>query len=284
MRNDVIFGGLQATRRTLLVSAVTSFVAVGWSAMAMTAAAPKNLGPGRVLPALAPATHWISGVWIMQPGYNGGDSTGAPRARIARSVDGQLPPLLPGPAAILEKRIVEAENGKPYANTAALCLPQGTPYMLFGAYNGPIQILESVGQVTIISEEFNEVWWAYLGQKHPAGKPEDIEPTYHGDSVARWQNDKLVIDSIGINTRTTLDTVGTPHSDALHVITTLQKLRGDPNTLEFLITIDDAKTFSHQWTRHVVYKRAKPGERVREDHCENQHVVESSDGHQIISP
>jgi hypothetical protein len=218
----------------------------------------------------------ISGYWT-QTGYVS-SSTNPPRARVARTVDGQVPQMLPGPAAILEQRLVDAEHDKPFANTAARCLPQGIPYMLFAAVGGPVQILETPGQVTLISDAYNEMWFIYLDAKHPP--KDDVEPSYHGDSVGHWEGDTLVVDTIGLNTITTLDQVGMPHSEDMHVITKIR--RTDPKTLEFLVTIDDPKTFTKPWDRKVIYKQAGKDARISEVVCENQRNGPGADGYQSL--
>jgi hypothetical protein len=228
-------------------------------------------------PYLAGAKGWedmtsgISGVWKMQ-GYRG--STDPPRERIARTVDGQIPPMLPWAKNLLEKRVIDAEHDKLFANMAAQCLPQGVPYMLFAAVSGPIQILETPGQITLISEEFNEIWMIPLGGKHAS----DPEPTFHGDSVAHWEGDTLAVDTVGLTKRTTLDQIGMPHSDALHVITRIRRI--DADTLQILVNIDDPETFSTPWLRSVIYKKAPAGERVFEEICENQRNPVGADGYQ----
>src|SRR5258708_24177659 len=44
-----------------------------------------------------------------------------------------------------------------------------------------------------------------------------IDPTFMGESIGKWDGDVLVIDTVGFNDRTWLDTAGHPHSDVLHV-------------------------------------------------------------------
>jgi hypothetical protein len=217
----------------------------------------------------------ISGVWMQSTQVL--ISTLPARERLARTVDGKLPPLLPAAAALVEQRMVNADKNRPFANSASLCLPQGIPYMLFGARSGPIQILETPGQVTILSEELGEHWLIYLTGAHP--KPSDLEPTYHGDSLAKWLHGSLVVDTVGVSVKTTLDQVGTPHSDALHVTTEIRRV--DSTTLEFLFTFDDPKTFAAPWKRSVQYKRAKSGERIEEEVCEAQHIHADAEGYQV---
>lgn len=216
----------------------------------------------------------LAGLWN-RTGYVGSANHTA-RERIAVDVNGKVPPLLPAARALLEKRVTDADAGKLFPNNAAVCLPQGVPYMLFGAVEGPVQFFEEQGQVTIIAEEGAEIWNIFLDATHPP--LDEIEPTFHGDSVGHWEGDTLVVDTVGLNTKTTLDQVGMPHSDAMHVVTRMRRV--DLNTLEFLVTIDDPKTFSAPWTQRLIYRRAKPGERLREFVCENNRNDVDASGYQ----
>lgn len=235
------------------------------------AAAPAEAAPA------APAASGISGLWQLVPGQGGGGSRSPPEQRVARDVNGALPAMKPWVKKLVDERVAAYKQGKYFANTASLCLPQGTPYMLHGAITGPIQVLETPGQVTIISEEMQEIWMMYLDQQHP---PEPIEPTFHGDTVARWEGNTLVADSVAISERTTLDQIGTPHSDALRVITRIQVL--PDGQLEFRYTIDDPKAFDRPWDRRVLFRRAPPGERVKDTACENQTTSADADGYQVF--
>jgi hypothetical protein len=249
-----------AQQRAAGVMTVAGAAAAGSAARS---SAPYPKGPGS-----------LSGVWFMQ-GYIG--STNPPRARVARTIEGEIPPMKPWAKELLEKRIKEAEEGKIFANTATYCLPQGVPYMLFGAVSGPIQVLETPGQVTIISEEFNEVWMMYLNRQFRSVDDQD-GPTFHGETIARWDGDTLVANTINLNTRTTLDQVGMPHSEEMKVTTRAKRL--DADTLEFVFTIDDPKTFERPWSRRVLYKKAGPDERVEDYACDNQRNSVTADGYQ----
>jgi hypothetical protein len=220
----------------------------------------------------------ISGVWFQDNQQFG--SLQPPRVRIARTVEGKIPELTPWAAGILEKRIKDAENGHYFANTASLCLPQGIPYMFFGAITGPIQILVNPEQeqVTVLSEELNERWLIYMNQTHPP--LEDIDPSYHGDSVGHWDGDTLVADTVGLNERTTLDQVGMPHSELLRVITRIHRISDE--ILEIHFTFEDPKAFVKPWSRAVQYRKAQPGERVNEEICEHEATRMTKEGYQQL--
>jgi hypothetical protein len=263
------------TSATLLAALALAALALAALALAAAASAAPLVSAASSATPISPGSSRLAGLWNMR-GYVGSAGRTA-RERIARDVNGNIPPMLPWARDLLEKRVSDADQaGNLFANSAALCLPQGVPYMIFGAVEGPIQIFEEQGQVSLITEEGAEIWDIYLNQQHPPR--EDIEPTYHGDSVGHWEGDTLVIDTLGLNTKTTLDQVGMPHSDAMHVITRVR--RTDADTLEFLVTIDDPKTFSGPWTRRVIYKKSKPGERRREYVCENNRNQPDAQGHQ----
>jgi hypothetical protein len=250
---------------TLALATLASLAGISTAAAAQAVSRPAPVPQG---------SGSLAGLWV-RTGYLGSMRHTA-RERIARDVDGKIPPLLPWARDLLEQRVKDAENDRYFANNAAQCLPQGVPYMLFGAVEGVVQIFEEQAQVTVITEEGAEIWNIYLNQKHPPR--EDIEPNYHGDTVAHWEGNTLVADTLGLNTNTTLDQVGMPHSDAMHVITRVRRASAD--ALEFLVTIDDPKTFSAPWTQRLIYKQADAGERLREFVCENNRNTAGVEGYQ----
>ena len=215
----------------------------------------------------------ISGLWTMTGKVQ---SSKPVREQIARDENGKLPKLLPGPARVFENRLVDAEHGQPFATMGAMCLNQGIPLMMFAAAEGPVEILETPGRVIIISTEFDEVWSVYLDQKHR----EDLDPNWHGDSVGHWEGNTLVVDTIGLMDRTTIDHVGMPHSTDLHVVSRFRRV--DKDTLEIRVTMDDPKTFVEPWTRKVIYKRAQTDERLEESLCDNQRNGVDSEGHAVF--
>ena len=87
------------------------------------------------------------------------------------------------------------------------------------------------------------------GRKHP----DDLEPSFLGDSVARWDGDTLVVDVIGLNTKTSLAGVGTVHSEKLHVVE--RYTRDSADTIRYDVTMEDPDVFT------------KPGTSTRSSGC-----------------
>ena len=120
------------------------------------------------------------------------------------------------------------------------CLPFG----LLRSINSPhaLQIVQTAKYVTLLFEQ--NTWFHVIpidGRAHPG----DLDPTWFGNSVGNWEGDTLVVDTIGFNGYTRIDTVGHPHSDALHVIETFQ--RSDAGHIAYTVTVVDPKTYTKPW-------------------------------------
>ena len=67
--------------------------------------------------------------------------------------------------------------------------------------------------------------------------PDDLDPTWYGYSIGRWEGDTLVVDTVGYNDRFWFDAKGHPHTDQLHTIERYR--RKDLATLAVETTIVD---------------------------------------------
>jgi hypothetical protein len=137
----------------------------------------------------------------------------------------------------------------------------------------PVQILETAGQVTLLFEEQNHFRIIHLNGTHPA----DPDPGFMGHSIGHWEGSVLVVDTVGLTDRTSIDQVGMPHSEDLHVIERFR--RADANTLEVTVTIDDPQTFSRRWDAKAVFQRAAAGTEIQEYICENNRNPPDAEGH-----
>ena len=107
------------------------------------------------------------------------------------------------------------------------------------------------------------------------GHPEDIAeyPDFMGHSVGRWEGDTLVVDTVGIDKRSWLDTAGHEHSEKLRLTERFQKKGAD--AIVWTVTFDDPVFFTRVWSITRTFTRGKPGERVLTYTCtENNRDVE----------
>jgi hypothetical protein len=76
--------------------------------------------------------------------------------------------------------------------------------------------------------------------------PKDLDPSYYGHSVGRWEGDTLVVDTVGFNERGWIDAYGSPTTKQLHLIEKFT--RTDFRTIKYEITIDDPGAYTAPWT------------------------------------
>ncbi len=76
--------------------------------------------------------------------------------------------------------------------------------------------------------------------------PKDLEPSYYGHSIGHWEQDALVVDTVGFNERFWIDREGEPHTGKLHLIEKFSRPNFD--TLQYEITIDDPGAYTATWT------------------------------------
>jgi hypothetical protein len=94
----------------------------------------------------------------------------------------------------------------------------------------------------------------------------DIEPeSYTGQSIGKWEGDTLVVDTIGFNDKTWLDSTGKPHSEAMHL--TERYRRSDLGHLSVELTIEDEKAFTKPYTFTRTFTLA-PGWELQEYVCQ----------------
>jgi hypothetical protein len=122
------------------------------------------------------------------------------------------------------------------------CLPIG-PARGIQAGIMPFQIVQTPAVFTILFENQHTFRIIHTdGRSHP----KDLDPTWFGDSVGHWEGDTLVVDTLGVDDRTWLDTAGHEHSDQLHLVERFQKI--DNNNIKWTVTFEDAKFFSGPWS------------------------------------
>jgi hypothetical protein len=147
------------------------------------------------------------------------------------------------------RRLSEPEGFTP-------CSPTGPVFAMWELGLFPIQILESPGQLVIIRETGGMPRRIYTdGRAHPP--PDELEPTWMGHSIGRWDGEVLVIDTVGTNGRArAMNGVGSnakvsvddakprlPASDQLHLVERWRLVAGG-QLLEDELTITDPKTYT----------------------------------------
>lgn len=160
------------------------------------------------------------------------------------------PNLKPWVKEAMQKDIDEIERGKIQFTANSSCLPAGVP--MFDLLPGPFFILQTPTKVSIIEEQSHTVRQIYLNVPHSA----DLKPSWHGESVGHYEGMTLVVDTIGLNTKTVVDAFRTPHTEKLHVVERWHLIDGG-NMLQVDIAVDDPDTFYRPWRTYQRYQRGQ---------------------------
>jgi hypothetical protein len=98
----------------------------------------------------------------------------------------KFPAFKPGGEAFYEPRTGDPRKDEP----RAFCMPSGFPSAFLGPY--PVQMIQNAKHLVMITEFMRVARIIPLdGRPHQ----DDIEPTYYGDPVGKWEGDTLVIDT-----------------------------------------------------------------------------------------
>ena len=234
---------------------------------AALAAAPAVAAPAAKAPAanarLSPITgappgvDW-SGVWQTQRGGKGTD---------------WMPdeaPQTPEYKAKLDKLVASQAAGQAIYEPAANCEPIGMPRFMNQVYG--MEIWHRKGVLGIFGEYPGFLRHIYTDGR---GHPEDVDPTYYGDSVGHWEGNDLVVDTVAIKGNTLLTREGVMISDSASLKERFHQV--SPDILTDTITLTDPKALTRPWTVVKTYKRS-PDIDMMEFFCENNRHPTASDG------
>jgi hypothetical protein len=175
-------------------------------------------GPPGPVPKMPDGKPDLSGVWY------------APR-----TVDPGIPAMLPWAEKLTKERTESHSKMDPEAR----CLPAGVPRM----NPFPYKFVQTPTLLVMLFEgNIHSYRQVFLDGR---GHPKDLEPTWYGDSIGKWDGDTLVVDSIGFNDKFWFGFAGHPHTEQLHVIERYH--RRDLGNLDIDITIEDPGAYTKPW-------------------------------------
>ena len=151
---------------------------------------------------------------------------------------GELP-LLPWAKELREARTEEQE---PYTACLPMGVPRANPYpwKFAMSYTSKglthIYVLHETGDAGAHRVIYMD------GRAHP----EDPIPTWFGHSIGRWEDDTLVVDTVGYNDKFWMDSRGTPHTEQMHTVERYTRVSW--GSLRHVLTLDDPGAFSRPVT------------------------------------
>jgi len=220
----------------------------------------------------------LSGVWQGGGASGLAFAIGSENAKAARPTDSAV---ATAPAAVVRPKftppyqdwilpqVQELRARRNIDDPQSRCLLVGVPRITNEPL--PIKIIQTKDEITFLYETFHAFRVIPTdGRPHP----DDVDPSFMGDSVAHWDGDTLVVDVTNFNDKTWLGVGGaTLHTTALHVIERYTRTAFD--TINYQVTIDDPKAFTHTWSPPPTFLSLRPGERLHEYECieNNEDIV-----------
>jgi hypothetical protein len=184
-----------------------------------------------------------------------------------RVADLSNPILQPWAREELRKANEKSLSGRYVAIPKERCLPVGVPgFDVLPAT--PVYFLQTPKEVTLIWAQNYQARHVYMNVPHS----QKIVPSWYGESVGHYEGDTLVVDTVGLSTKTYVDNYFTPHTDQLHVVERFHMIDGG-KTLEVNVHVEDPGAFTTPWNAIQRYRRMDNGP-MQETVC-----LENNDDH-----
>jgi hypothetical protein len=204
------------------------------------------------------------------------------RGKFDQLVGDYTSPILKPQAAEIVKRHGEiSRRGGTYPIPTTHCWPEPVPYIFNGV---AMQMLQQPDKITFLYPNDHQVRRVRMNAAHPA----QVTPSWYGDSIGHYEEDTLVIDTVGVRIGpfAMIDMFGTPYTEALHVVERYRLIdyeaakeglqrdanenlflpggadagsKADPNYrgkhLQLYFTVEDEGVFTVPWSATVTYRR-----------------------------
>ena len=171
-----------------------------------------------------------------------------------------------------EKLAARLKEGQPAGDNYVQCLPDGMPAMMQGMF--PMEIFQRPEQINITQEAFNQTRRIYMNETLPSAS--ELDPSFYGRSVGRWDGDTLVVETTGI--KDSVQFRWTPHSEDMKITERIRLVA--PDILQNEIVIEDAY-LEKPWTYTYAYRRM-PDYKLMEYVCEdNREYVDEQGMHRL---
>jgi hypothetical protein len=140
------------------------------------------------------------------------------------------------------------------------CLLPGVPRI--ATMPMPMEIIQTPKIVVILHEAFRA--WRRIPIDPELKHPDDLVPTWMGDSVGRWEGDTFVVDTIGFNDKTWIAGNASIHSEAMHVVERFT--RHTDGSMSYQVMVEDPEALEKPYYTGAIY-RQPVGVRVEEYEC-----------------
>jgi hypothetical protein len=166
-------------------------------------------------------------------------------------------------------RMVYQDRREQFLEPHTRCKPSGGSRQFVTPYGTEIAEFPDLQQIMVFDIGGPHTWRTiYLdGRAHP----KDLEPSYYGHSIGRWEGDTLVVETVGFNEKAWIDRAGTPHTEKLRFIERFT--RTDYHNLKYEVTIEDPAAYSATWSTTPFNMERNPDRELFEYQCQQSNYA-----------
>src|SRR6266705_5693939 len=133
--------------------------------------------------------------------------------RIGNYKDPVLKPWAAEQMRVSNEEVLSGKRGMPFLATSR-CYPGGVPGQLLWTTE-PFYFVQNPKMVHMVWQRDSLSRRITMTDKHS----EYVKPSWFGESIGRYENAELVVDTIGLSTKMSfLDMFRTPHTEKMHVV------------------------------------------------------------------
>jgi hypothetical protein len=157
----------------------------------------------------------------------------------------------PGAIELLPQARDQAKSVDLKEDPWKMCQPVG-PFRMLAEEQTKMELVPVSAKIVMLFEDLSHGMLRTIYLKR--GHPQKLEPDWLGDSIGRWENGTLVVDTIGFNDKTWLNEQGAQHSDVLHLVERIRPVL-DGQYLEYKVVAEDPKTLVKPYSYTRYYKK-----------------------------
>jgi hypothetical protein len=184
----------------------------------------------------------------------------------ARLTDPNQPPYKPE----LMEKVKDLARNESKTDPAFFCKPGGVPRI-----GPPHAIIQAPGMPIVFLYQVISGNTFRIVPVDGRGHNKEVDLTYYGDSIGRWDGDALVVDSNGFNDDTWLGIDGWFHSEDLHIV---ERITREGDSIRYQATVEDPNVFTRPWTMNPRIAKS-----TKELIIENAPCAEHDESH-IVDP
>jgi len=202
----------------------------------------------------------LSGIWAGEGGGGGAIPFGPETPLMTAAGEAQY--LKSIPTRTEDPRLAPTDDPALSNDPTFACNPRGFPRTMFDTRVRLFEFVHTEGRILQLQQRertLREFWMD--GRDLPSGENLDnIGPAWYGHSVAEWQGDTLVVNTVGMEDRAWLDSTG--HVKSLGARIEERYRRIEPDLIEHQMVLYDPEFYTAPYVAETRYFRREPRERI----------------------